>query len=104
MPITFSHVLPWTLKKTCPLGTPYFCTNLCVCMLSHISRVQLFETSWTVAHQTPQSVGFSRQKYWSGLLCPPPGDLLNPGIKRTSLSSSTPTLVCVKKFASMNYF
>ena len=42
MPVTFSHVLPWTLKKTCPLGTPYFCINLCdlcVCTLSYISRV-----------------------------------------------------------------
>ena len=37
-------------------------------------------TLWTVAHQTPLSMGFSRQEYWSGLLCPPPGDLPDPGI------------------------
>jgi len=36
---------------------------------------------WTVAHQTPLFLGFSRQEYWSGLLCPPPGGLSNPGIK-----------------------
>ena len=36
---------------------------------------------WTVAHQAPLSMGFSRQEYWSGLPYPPPGDLLKPGIK-----------------------
>ena len=49
-------------------------------MLSHFSRVQLFVNPWTVAHQTPLSLGFFRQEYWSELPCPPPGDLLNPGI------------------------
>ena len=37
-------------------------------------------TPWTVARQAPRSMGFSRQKYWSGLLFPSPGDLPNPGI------------------------
>ena len=37
-------------------------------MLGHFSRVQLFVTLWTVAHQAPLSMGFSRQEYWSGLL------------------------------------
>ena len=41
----------------------------------------------TVAHQAPLSMGFSRQEYWSGLLCPPPGDLPNPGIEPVSLMS-----------------
>ena len=50
------------------------------------SRVQLFATPWTVAHQAPLSMGFSRQEYWSGLPCPPPGDLPNTGIKPTSLT------------------
>ena len=40
-----------------------------------------FVTSWTVAHQAPLSMGFSRQEYWSGLSFPSPGDLPNPGIK-----------------------
>jgi len=42
---------------------------------------------WTIAHQVPLSMGFSRQEYWSGLPCPPPGDLLDPGINPTSLTS-----------------
>ena len=38
-----------------------------MCVLSCFSRVRLFVTPWTVAHQAPLSMGFSRQKYWSGL-------------------------------------
>ena len=41
-------------------------------------------TPWTVAPQAPLSMGFSRQEYWSGLPCPPPGDLPNPGIEPRS--------------------
>ena len=43
--------------------------------LSRFSRVRLFATLWTVARQAPLSMGFSRQEYWSGLPCPPLGDL-----------------------------
>ena len=46
--------------------------------------ISLTVTLWTVAHQTPRSMGFSRQEYWSGLSYPPPGDLPDPGIKSTS--------------------
>ena len=46
-----------------------------------------FATLWTVSYQAPLSMGFSRQAYWSGLSCPPPGDLPNPGIKPTSYVS-----------------
>ena len=56
-----------------------------VCMLSHFSHVQLFATPWTVAHQAPLSVGFSRQEHWSGLPFPLPGDLPNPEIEPVSL-------------------
>ena len=49
-------------------------------VLSHFHRVWLFATPWTVAHQVPLSMGFSRQEYWSGLPCPPPGGLPDPGI------------------------
>ena len=35
-----------------------------------LSRVQLFGTPWTIAHQAPLSMGFSRQEYWSGLPLP----------------------------------
>ena len=52
-----------------------------LCMLSHFSPVWLFATLWTVAHQALLSMGFSRQEYWSGFPCPPPGDIPNPGIK-----------------------
>ena len=43
-----------------------------------------FTMPWTVAHQVPLSVGFSRQDYWSGLLFPSPGDFPDPGIEPTS--------------------
>ena len=46
-----------------------------VCVLSLFSCVRLFVSPWTVAHQAPLSVGFSRQEYWSGLPDSPPGDL-----------------------------
>ena len=57
------------------------CTSLCVGMLSHYSRACLFVTLWTLAHQAPLSMGFSRQEYWSGLPFPPPGNLPDPGIQ-----------------------
>ena len=50
-----------------------------VCKLSHFSCVRLFATLWTVAHQAPLSMGFSRQEYLSGLPCPPPEDLPTQG-------------------------
>ena len=43
------------------------------CVLSHFSRVWLFETPRTAARQAPPSMGFSRQEYWSGLPFPPLG-------------------------------
>ena len=54
-------------------------TFTCACVLSYFSRVRLFATLETVAHQAPMSVEFSRQEYWSGLRCPPPGDPSKPG-------------------------
>ena len=45
-------------------------------------------TPWTAAHQAPLYMGFSRQEYWSGLPCPPPGDLPNPGMDPMSLMSA----------------
>ena len=55
-------------------------------MLNRFNNVQLFVTRWTVANQAPLSMGFSRQEYWSGLPCPPPGDLPDPGIEPVFLS------------------
>ena len=66
-------------------------------MLSH---VRLFATPWTVAYQAPLSVdaplsmGFSKQEYWSGLPCPPPGDLPDPGMELASLTST-----CIGRWA-----
>ena len=54
-----------------------------VCVLSY-SIVSDFETPWTVVHQAPLSMGFSRQEYWSGLPFSPPGDLPDPGIEPAS--------------------
>ena len=59
-------------------------------MPSRFSHVWLFVTWWTVAHQAPPSMGFSRQENWSGLLCPSPGNLPNPGIE--PVSSADPAL------------
>ena len=64
---------------------------MCVHILSRFSRVPLFATLWTVAHQAPLSMGFSRQEYWSELPCSPPGDIPDLGIEPTSLMS--PVLV-----------
>ena len=52
-----------------------------------LSRVQLFDTPWTVACQAPLSMGFSRQEYLSRFPCSPPGDLPDPGIELVSLMS-----------------
>ena len=52
--------------------------------MKSLSRVQLFATPWAVAYQAPQSMGFSRQEYWSALLFPSPGDLPTPGMEAES--------------------
>ena len=56
-------------------------------VLSRFSRVRLYATLWTLAHQAPPSMGFPRQEYWSGLPCPPSEDLPDPGIEPASLQS-----------------
>ena len=53
-------------------------------MLSCLSCVQLLVTPWTVTHQASLPIKFSRQEYCSGLPCPPPGDLPDPGIETIS--------------------
>ena len=52
-----------------------------------LSPVRLFANPWTVTCQTPLSMGFPRQEYWSGWPFPSPGDLPNPGIECGSLTS-----------------
>ena len=53
-----------------------------------LRHAQVFEILCTIAFQVPLSMGFSRQEYRSGLPCPPPGDLLDPGIEYSSFKSS----------------
>ena len=83
------HILGFCLNlnpMACPAGS---CSHYMCC--DALSHDQLFATLWTVACQAPLSMGFSRQEYWSGLLCPPPGDLPDPGIE--SMSVRSPALV-----------
>ena len=63
--------------------------TMCMCwaVLRCFSRVRLVATLWTIARQAPLSMQFSRQGYWSGLPCPPPRNLSDPGIKLVSLVS-----------------
>ena len=56
-------------------------------MLSHCSPVRLLVTPWTVAHQAPLSMGFSRQEYWSGFPCSPSGDFPDPDMEFTSATA-----------------
>ena len=65
----------------------FYCVLSAVCVLSRSSHVRLFTTPWTVACQAPLSVGFPRQEYWSGLLCPSLGHLLDRRIEPESLMS-----------------
>ena len=77
----------WTITKyvcfLCHLPATAHRHRLCVpvCL---VSRIQLFAPLWTVTHQAPLSMGFSRQVYWSGLPFPSPGDLPDPGIEPES--------------------
>ena len=66
---------------------------MCVCVCQLLTRVRLFVTPWTVACQTPLSMGFSRQEYWSGLPFPSPGDLPNPGIQPGCPASQSDSLL-----------
>ena len=63
-----------------------------VCELSHFSRVRFFMIPWTVAYQAPLFMGFSGQEYWSGLPCPPRGDLPNPWTEPMSPISQADSL------------
>ena len=70
--ISFSNARKWKVK------------------VKSLSRIWLFATPWTAAHQAPLTVGFPRQEYWSGLLCPPPGNL--PDLQTEPKSPVAPAL------------
>ena len=77
----FHHSLPQLAHWGPTPLSPYICVPGC------FSHVWLSADPWTIAHQAPLSMGFSRQEYWSGWPCLPPGDLPNPGIELASLKS-----------------
>ena len=82
---------PFSLMRDCHLveHRRHFWFGLrqnCVIVIAQVSKERkrsrsVFVTPWTVAHQAPPSVGFSRQEYWSGFPFPSPGDLPDPGIE-----------------------
>ena len=88
--ITNSQSLPKLMSIESVMPSNHFILRCPLLLLPSIfpsiSHVQLFVTPWTVACQAPLSMGFSRQEYWSGLPCPPPGDLPNPGINGAQAS------------------
>ena len=75
--------LPYTCGERHPVRSVLSHSDSDHSVISHWDSV----TPWTVTYQAPRSMGFSRQEYWSGLLCPPSGDLPDPGIKPASLAS-----------------
>ena len=69
----------FSLKKMWSLtGLLWQC---CCCLVTEVMSDSVMTPPWTIACQVPLSIGFPRQEYWSGLPCPPPGDLPNPGIE-----------------------
>ena len=94
------HCIPAYSFLSLPAAPPFFkllvathysdsltcCLAWRACRLNCFSHVWLFVDLWTVPFQAPLSMGFSRQEYWSGLPCPPPGDLPDPGIEHISLA------------------
>ena len=87
--IRFSLFAFWELAKMwcCVYLIASYQVACVTWVLSCFSHVQLFATLWTIAHQAPLSMGFSRKEYWSGLPSPP-GDLPDPGIEPVSHMSS----------------
>ena len=86
LPHPHATSLPWGTSSTSMTSiTPRHAAHC-------LSHVQLFVTPWTIAHQARLSMGFSRQEHWSGLPCPPPGDLPDPRIKPGSSSLQVDSL------------
>ena len=105
-----------SLKEVISIKEPGSCRLLgrgCVCVVvtppaaaaaESLSRVQLCATLWTAARKAPLSIGFSRQEYWSGLPCPPPGGLPDPGIKPWSPALQADSLLLSHQGKSLPHF
>ena len=81
----------WMCVCVCLCVCVCVCVCTCACVHRHthmLSCVWLFETPWTVAHQAPLCLEFSKQEYWSVLPFPPPAALSDPGIKPASPASA----------------
>ena len=80
-------LMSWLQSPSAVILEPMKINSITVSLFHHaysFSHVRLFVTPWTAAHQTPLSMGFFRQRYWSGFPFPPPGDLVDPGIETKS--------------------
>ena len=83
--LEFAQFMTTASVMPCSHLTSSFNPSRCMKVkVKSLSRVQLFATPWTVAHQAPLSMEFSRQEYWSGVPFSSPGDLPNPGIEPRS--------------------
>ena len=85
--LSWEHVR-WATRNFHHSAYGYMCVYV-----QWVSQVRLFATPWTAARQAPLSMEFSRQEYWSGLPCPSPGDLSNPGIKPGSSALQVDSLL-----------
>ena len=115
----FPHVCYYRLLSSVPCAIQqvlvdylFYIQQLLLLLLSRFSRVRIFATQQTVAHKAPPSMGFSRCEYWSGLPCPPPGDLPDPGFEPASLVSpalaggfftSSATIIVINISREYNY-
>ena len=82
---THSSILAWRIPWT---RGAWWAIVLLLLLLSRFSHVRLCDPMDCSPCQAPLSMGFSRQEYWSGLPCPPPGDLPDPGIESRSPAAS----------------
>ena len=102
---------PWPSQVCRSVWTSVVCISVHVCLLLQSCLIR-FVTLWTAARQSPQSMGFSRQEYWSGLLYPPPEGLPSPEIKpvppaQGSFTTEPPgkppdVFVCTTPYAGRN--
>ena len=84
-------------------GIVYFSKKDSKSEVKSLSHVRLFATPWSVAHQAPLSMGFSRQEYWSGLPFPSTGDLPDPGIEPGSPALQTDALPSEPRQGDLNF-